>query len=176
MTKRRKSKPWRSPVETEEVRIKDDDGQYRTKHRVVDTLGKMLRAGTISGPMADAGRNFQRTFILAQLDPLRAPDIRRIPGNGRAPDPGETTLAARDEVMAVMRLLGGHEAPMGSAVWHVLGCGASVREWALRQGWGGRTMRQEQAQGVLIAALGLLLTYYGLVSSGETKSRAEVVS
>jgi hypothetical protein len=31
-----------------------------------------------------------------------------------------------------------------------------VREWALRQGWGGRPVRQEQAQGILVAALGVL--------------------
>jgi len=31
-----------------------------------------------------------------------------------------------------------------------------VREWAIRQGWGGRPVRQEQAQGILIAGLGML--------------------
>jgi hypothetical protein len=29
----------------------------------------------------------------------------------------------------------------------------SVREWAIRQGGGGRPVRQEQAQGILVAAL-----------------------
>ena len=43
----------------------------------------------------------------------------------------------------------------------MLGCGRSVREWALRQGWGGRPVRQEQAQGMLVAALGLLAAHYG---------------
>ena len=32
----------------------------------------------------------------------------------------------------------------------------SIREWALRQGWGGRPVRQESAQGILVAALGVL--------------------
>ena len=58
--------------------------------------------------------------------------------------------------------LGGHDSPAGSCAWHVLGCGRSVREWALRQGWGGRPVRQEQAQGMLVAALGLLAAHYGL--------------
>jgi hypothetical protein len=31
-----------------------------------------------------------------------------------------------------------------------------VREWALRMGWGSRPVRQEQAQGILVAALGML--------------------
>ena len=42
------------------------------------------------------------------------------------------------------------------------GCGRPVREWALRQGWGGRPVRQEQAHGMLVAALGLLAVHYGL--------------
>ena len=29
-------------------------------------------------------------------------------------------------------------------------------EWAIRQGWSGRPVRQEQAQGTLVAALGML--------------------
>jgi hypothetical protein len=48
------------------------------------------------------------------------------------------------------------------STWHVLGCRRSVREWALRQGWGGRLVRQEQAQGMLVAALGLLAAHYRL--------------
>jgi hypothetical protein len=41
-------------------------------------------------------------------------------------------------------------------VWHVVGLQRSVRERALRQGWGGRSARQEQAQGLLVAALVVL--------------------
>jgi hypothetical protein len=40
-------------------------------------------------------------------------------------------------------------------------CERSVREWALRQGWGGRPVRQEQAQGTLVAALGMLAAHVG---------------
>jgi hypothetical protein len=35
----------------------------------------------------------------------------------------------------------------------------SVREWAIRQGWGGRPVRREQAQGILVAALGMKDAY-----------------
>jgi hypothetical protein len=31
----------------------------------------------------------------------------------------------------------------------------------MRQGWGGRLVRQEQAQGILIAALGVLAAHFG---------------
>jgi hypothetical protein len=44
---------------------------------------------------------------------------------------------------------------------HVVGLERSVREWAMRQGWGGRPVRQEQAQGILVAALGVLAGHLG---------------
>ena len=53
-----------------------------------------------------------------------------------------------------MQALGGLSSPAGSCVWHVVGLQRSVREWAIRQGWGGRPGRQEQAQAVLIATVG----------------------
>jgi hypothetical protein len=52
--------------------------------------------------------------------------------------------------------LGGISSPAGSCVWHVVGLQRSVCEWAMRQGWGGQPVRQEQAQWSLIAALGAL--------------------
>jgi hypothetical protein len=55
-----------------------------------------------------------------------------------------------------LQALGGLGSPAGSCVWHVVGLQRSVREWAMRQGWGGRPVRQEQAQGILVAALGVL--------------------
>ena len=42
----------------------------------------------------------------------------------------------------------------------------SVREWAVRQGLGGRPVRQEQSQSVLVAALGMLAAHFGY---GEAK-------
>lgn len=41
--------------------------------------------------------------------------------------------------------------PAGSCVWHVVGLQRSIREWAMRQGWGGRPVRAEQAHGILVA-------------------------
>ena len=122
----------------------------------MDTLGKMLNAGTISQEMHDAARDFQAAFIIANLDPLRAVPILRVPGTGREPDLSERQLDARRRVHEAMQALGGMSSPAGSCVWHVVGLQRSVREWAIRQGWGGRTVRQEQAQGILVAALGVL--------------------
>jgi hypothetical protein len=145
----------------EEVRERDPEGRIVVHHRTVDTLGKMLRAGTITSEMHDAAKDFQAAFIIAQLDPLRALPILRVPGTGRDPDLNDRQLHARRRVHQALQALGGISSPAGSCVWHVVGLQRSVREWAIRQGWGGRPVRQEQAQGILVAALGVLAGHVG---------------
>jgi hypothetical protein len=145
----------------EEVREKDPDGTIVVHHRTVDTLGKMLRAGTITAEMHDAAKDFQAAFILANLDPIRALPILRVPGTGREPELNERQLHARRRVHEALQALGGLSSPAGSCVWHVVGLHRSVREWAVRQGWNGRAMRREQAEGILIGALGVLAAHLG---------------
>jgi hypothetical protein len=147
--------------ELEEVREKDPDERIVYHHRTVDTLGKMLRAGTITPAMHDAGKDFQGALIVANLDPLRAIPILRVPGTGREPELNERQLDARRRVHRSLEALGGLSSPAGSCVWHVVGLQRSTREWAIRQGWGGRPVRQEQAQGILVAALGMLAAHFG---------------
>jgi hypothetical protein len=147
--------------ELEEVREKDPDGRIVYHHRTVDTLGRMLRAGIITPEMHDAAKDFEAAFIVANLDPLRALPILRVPGTGRDPELNDRQLDARRRVHKVLEALGGLSSPAGSCVWHVVGLQRSVREWALRQGWGGRPVRQEQAQGILVAALGVLAGHFG---------------
>jgi hypothetical protein len=155
--------------ELEEVREKDPDGRIVYHHRTVDTLGKMLRAGTIDQAMHDAAKDLQAAFIIAQLDPLRALPVLRVPGTGREPDLGERQLHARRRVHQAMAALGGISSPAGSCVWHVVGLQRSVREWAMRQGWGGRPVRQEQAQGILVAALGMLASESPCATLGRSR-------
>jgi hypothetical protein len=76
-------------------------------------------------------------------------------------------MAARERVARALDALGGHGSPAGSCVWHVIGMQTSIREWALRQGWGGRPVRQESAQGILVAALGVLVKHYGIRDLGK---------
>jgi hypothetical protein len=111
--------------------------------------------------MHDAACDFRWNFIIAQLDTLRALPVLRVPGAGRAPDLNNRQLDARRRVHAAMQALGGINSPAGSCVWHVVGLQRSVREWAMRQGWSGRPVRQELAQGILIAALGMLASSGG---------------
>jgi hypothetical protein len=147
--------------ELEEVREKDPDGRIVYHHRTVDTLGKMLSAATITQEMHDAAKDFQAAFIIANFDPLRAIPILRVPGTGREPELNERQLDARRRVHEAMQALGGISSPAGSCVWHVVGLQRSVREWAMRQGWGGRRVDQKQAQGILVAALGILAVNSG---------------
>ena len=146
----------RGQRELERVREADPDGRIVAHRRTVDTLGRMLRSGMIDQVMHDAGRDFEADFIVASLDPLRAASLLRIPGAGRAPELSERQLDARRRVNELLQTLGGISSPAGSCVWHVLGLQRSVREWAIRQGWNGRPVRQEQAQGILVATLGMM--------------------
>lgn len=77
----------------------------------------------------------------------------------------EAQLDARRRVGEALDVLGGLGSPAGSCVWHVVGLQCSIREWAMRQGWGGRPVRIEQAQGILVAALGVLAGHYGYATN-----------
>ena len=126
--------------ELEEVREKDPDGRIVYHHRTVDTLGKMLRTGTIDQAMYDAANDFQAAFIIANLDPLRALPILRVPGTGREPELNERQLDARRRVHEAMAALGGISSPAGSCVWHVIGCsGACGSGRCARDGVGGQS-------------------------------------
>jgi hypothetical protein len=141
-------KPKRVPHrELEEVREKDPEGRIVLHHRTVDSVGKMLRSGTISPEMHDAARDFQAAFVIAQFDPLRAIPIMRVPGTAREPELNERQLDARRRVREVLQALGDLSSPAGSCVWHVVGLQRSVREWAIRQGWGGRPGCWQRASG-----------------------------
>jgi hypothetical protein len=146
----------------EMVREGDPDGRPVAHSRTIDTLARMKRSGAITPAMYDAGRDFQARFTLASLDTMRCMPLVRISGgNG---DPGDLTdrqVAARENVHRAILSLGGMNSPAGSCAWYVVGLQVSIREWALRQGWGGRLVRQEAARGILVAGLGLLATHYG---------------
>lgn len=129
--------------------------------RTVDTLGQMLANGTITQEMHDAGAVFRRQFRVAALDQLRAMPLMRIPG-GSGDSLTDRQIGAREQVAHTMMALGGYDSAAGSVIWHVVGLEHSVREWAQRQGWGGRSVGHAQAQGMLVAALGMLAVLYGL--------------
>ena len=142
----------------------DPEGRPVVHHRTVDTLGIMLHAGTITKEMHDAARDFQAQFTIARFDVIRCMPLLRLPGGGGPGDLADAQIDAHRRVGSALDALGGLGSPAGSCVWHVVGLQRSIREWAMRQGWGGRPVRVEQAQGILVAALGVLGAHYGYKS------------
>jgi hypothetical protein len=162
------SKPsqWRLQHGSFEPRSFDadpDTGVVVGHHRAVDTLGMMLRNGTISQELYDTGVLFRALFRKAAIDRMMTTAFLRLPGQ-RVDHLSETSVHARIKVANAMDVLGGHDTAVGSCAWHVLGCETSVREWALRQGWSGRPIAPQNAQGMLVAALGVLAVHFGLLS------------
>jgi hypothetical protein len=140
----------------EEIRDADPEGRPVLHRQIIDTLTRMLRAGTITDAMYNAARDFQAAFAIAHLEPLRALPMLRVPGTGRAPELNRFQLDARHRIQEALDALGGLSSPAGSCVWHVVGGERSLRDWALRQSWSGRPLPQGHAQGILVAALGIL--------------------
>jgi hypothetical protein len=140
----------------EEIRDADPDGRPVLHYQVIDPLTRMLRGGTITDAMYNAARDFQAAFVIAHLEPLRALPMLRVPGTGRPSELNECQLDARHRVQEALDALGGLSSPAGSCVWHVVGGERSLRDWALRQRWSGRPLPQGHAQGILVAALGIL--------------------
>jgi hypothetical protein len=150
---------------SEPLRIPDPEtGTPVTLRRARTLLDRMADAGTITPAMRQAGEDFHRSFRLAALDPLRAQPLLRLPPS-TGDNLAERVEAARHRVARTMAALGGQDSPAGSCVWHVIGCETSIREWAARCGWNGRPMTHARAQGVLVAALGVLARHYGLDGS-----------
>ena len=143
------------------VRESDPDGRIVEHARTVDTLERMRKSGSITPAMYDAARDFQAQFTIAGFETLHALPLVKMPGSGRAADLTDRQVDARKMVRQAMAALGGLNSPAGSCVWHVLGLQHSIRAWATHHGWGGRTVRQEPAQGMLVAGLGLLAAHYG---------------
>lgn len=143
--------------------IADEEGRPARPFRTVDTLTTMLRRGTISPAMHQAGEDFRALFHRGSLEPLRAADLARVPHTTTCEHSISLRQSeARKKVGEALRLLGGIASPAGSCVWHVIGCEWSLREWSLREGWGGRPLAQETAAGILISALGALQAHFGL--------------
>ena len=67
---------------------------------------------------------------------------------------------ARD-VRAALDAVGGSTTPAGEALWHIVGLGMSIREWALRTAWSGQSRSPKQARSILLGALTLLARHYG---------------
>src|SRR5690242_21722598 len=98
----------RGDVERALHTIADEEGRPARPFRTVDTLSAMLRRGTISPAMHQAGEDFRTLFHRGSLEPLRAANPARVPHT--ATHDQTITLRqgeARKQVWAALALLGG---------------------------------------------------------------------
>lgn len=144
------------------VREEDDDQKPAEHYRTVDTLALMLRNGSITGAMHDAGQQFSQDFARAFGSGVASPKLDGLPG-GTAPGQMmvEKNAGAARAVRDALDAVGGSGSPAGSALWYVAGLQMSIRDWAQREGWNGRRQDRDEAKGYLVAALGVLARYYG---------------
>jgi hypothetical protein len=146
------------------VFVEEEDAEWgRVRHyRTVDTLGLMLKAGTISQGMHDAGRQFQEDFLRAFRSGYASPRLDGLPAGTRLSDGiAQRSAAAALAVREALDAAGGATSPAGSGLWHVVGLGMSVREWVQRADWSGYLLTQHTGMGALIAGLAMLCRHYG---------------
>ena len=157
------------------VREEDDDQKPVDHYRTVDTLALMLRNGSITGAMHDAGQQFSQDFARAFGSGVASPRLDGLPG-GTAPGQMmvEKNAGAARAVRDALDAVGGNSSPAGSALWYVAGLQMSIRDWSLRDGWNGKRVEKNEAKGILVAALGVLARYYGYERSGSRQPFAQV--
>jgi hypothetical protein len=135
---------------------------FRNEHfRTVDSLGLLLRNGAITKPMHEAGQEFSKNFVIAQLDARGSVSLQHISGGQALGTMTERVAWARKRLGQALDAVGGITSPAGCALWQVAGLGKSVKEWSATEGWNGRTLNVYEAKGVLVAALGALAVHYG---------------
>ena len=139
----------------------DPDGRPVVHHRTVDTLGIMLRAGTITREMHDAARDFQAQFTVARFDVVRCMPLMRLPGGGGAEI--SPTLRSMPAVVSAQHSTrsAAWAAPPVRASGTSSVCSARSASGRCGRAGAARPVRIEQAQGILVAALGMLAGYYG---------------
>ena len=142
------------------VEDRDPDGWPVRHCKTVDTIGRLVRNGLVRPEWAVAADRFRRDYRVAQFDPLSAQDLRRARGAGGQGAIMDRVEDARQRLFDAVAGMGGLSAPAGSIVWHVVGAELTLKDWSLRQVWGGRPLRQELATGILVAALAALDAHY----------------
>lgn len=138
--------------------LTDADGLQVRAYRSIDTLGAMHRRGAITAEMRQVGEDFQVLFRLAALDRLQAADMSRpfVNSTYRSSELPTKVYKARESVWDTVEAVGGMGSTGGSCLWHVLGFGMTLKEWAIEQGWRGKPIHLNAAPMALITVLGML--------------------
>jgi hypothetical protein len=142
------------------VEERDPEGWPVRHCRTIDTIGRLVRSGLVRSEWAVAADRFRRDYRLAAFDPLSANDLGRARGAGGHGVIMDRVEDARQRLADAIAGMGGLSAPAGSIVWHVVGAELTLKDWSMRQVWGGRPLRHEIATGILVAALAALDSHY----------------
>ena len=142
--------------------VPDVRGAKGSPFRAIDILTVMHRAGTITTAWKTAGKQFSDDFAIAGLEPLRAADVSRIPGQHGIDSGTLRRTDAGNRVWNAIQVLGGFQSPAGACAWAVLGLGQSLTEWSASTGWRKTPINKMAASGILIGTLGALAAHYGL--------------
>ncbi len=141
--------------------ILDDRGEISQPYRVHSMLDRLIERGAIDERLRAAGEWFHRVYRLAAMHQLQAADMmREVRYQGS--DRGHALEAARRSRDAALDALGKSGSPCWECAWCVLGEEITLRDWAIREGWNGRPIREEVAKGILIGTLGALAEHFGL--------------
>jgi hypothetical protein len=142
--------------------VTEGDPQSRpvAHFRVIDSVGALERNGTITSEMALAAQDFARDFRAAHFPGIKTSSLIRVDAS-RTTEHVSGHEAAKRRVLRDLDALGGLDSPGARAVWHVVGLEESLREWSMTDTWQGKPMRYYAAQGVLVAALGVLAKLRG---------------
>ncbi len=139
----------------------DSNGRRAEHFRIVDTLGTMLRKGTINIPMYDAATLFGADFHTAGLLGVRSINYASVGGEATGASTTEKAALARHRVHKALDAVGGIGSLGGGFLWHVAGMGMQMNEWAVNTPWNGRNLTKDEARGIAIGALQMLAAHYG---------------
>lgn len=142
-------------VERKARQEKDSQGRISAGHTCHDTLSALLKNGTIGTAHELAGRKFEEDFYLANLDPLKAADLERIPGN-QAGSVTPLINASNARIAAAVAALGGPSSPLTAVAWEVLGKRITLKKYSESR----RGMNPQLAKGLMVGVLQVLAGHY----------------
>ncbi|MCW2248275.1 hypothetical protein M2352_003909 [Azospirillum fermentarium] len=162
----------RFEVQTDDLAIKTVDprtgeaviSEIRTVTRILNAwpLDRMFRNGTIDPVAYRAGGLFRDDYELAGMaERLAASNLSPLAGcsgGGKVADLGGN-LAARRRIRDVLDCMS-HD--MASAMEWIVGNGHALSQWVQRMRWGGRTLNEHFARGLVVGGLDIAATVYGL--------------
>jgi hypothetical protein len=149
----------RGDITPADKQVVDSRGDPGAPFCAPDSIEILKLRGTITDEMANAARDFRNDFEVAGMQRLHAAPMEpRSKGHN---DFTPHQIDARTRLNEALNILGGLRSPAGSICWFVVGEGLTIQEWAKRQGWGGRPVNRIAASGILIGALGVLVSHYG---------------